>query len=105
MADSAKDGMESDVAKELRKTAEDEVAKAMTGAMSNLPMPGDEGNEVKQQSSFLRKNLSVTPEHAEEEVDYVEPMPDPYGKAIKYLEQHNVMQLFQVSKTETGKNG
>ena len=94
-----KDGAESDVAKELRKTAEDEVSRAMTGAMSNLPMPGSDGHDVKQQSSFLRKHLSVTPEHGEQpqqEVDYVEPMPDPYGKAIKYLEQHDIMQLFQV---------
>jgi hypothetical protein len=30
------------------------------------------------------------------EQEYVEPIQDPYGKAIKYLEKHNVMQLFQV---------
>ena len=103
MADNEKDATEesaadSDVAKELRKTAEDEVAKAMTGAIANLPNPGNEGDEAKEQSSFLRKHLSVEKQTVqEEEVDYVEPMPDPYGKAIKYLEQHNIMQLFQVS--------
>ncbi|ESO87657.1 hypothetical protein LOTGIDRAFT_234911 [Lottia gigantea] len=26
---------------------------------------------------------------------YSEPLPDPYGRAIKYLEKHNIMQLFQ----------
>lgn len=30
---------------------------------------------------------------------YVEPIQDPYGKAIKYLEKHNIMQLFQVFQT------
>lgn len=28
---------------------------------------------------------------------YVEPLPDPYNKAISYLEKHNILQLFQVS--------
>lgn len=31
----------------------------------------------------------------EENVEYVEPIQDPYNKAIKYLENHNVLQLFQ----------
>ncbi|MEW8548737.1 MAG: hypothetical protein AB2693_34985 [Candidatus Thiodiazotropha sp.] len=98
MADSevvtTEDSSQTDVAKELKKTAEDEVAKAMEGAIANLPVPGE--GDVKEQSSFLKKNLSVEKQN-EELVEYVEPMQDPYGKAIKYLEQHNVMQLFQVN--------
>ncbi|XP_062596919.1 testis-specific expressed protein 55-like [Saccostrea cucullata] len=31
----------------------------------------------------------------EEVIEYVEPIQDPYGKAIKYLEQHDILQLFQ----------
>ena len=91
----AEDSSQTDVAKELKKTAEDEVARAMEGAIANLPVPGE--GDVKAQSSFLKKNLSVEKQNTMEElVEYVEPMQDPYGKAIKYLEQHNVMQLFQV---------
>lgn len=32
----------------------------------------------------------------EEVIEYIEPIQDPYGKAIKYLEQHDILQLFQV---------
>ncbi|XP_067681994.1 testis-specific expressed protein 55-like [Haliotis asinina] len=34
-----------------------------------------------------------------EDVTYVEPVPDPYNKAIKYLEKHNILQLFQTLTT------
>lgn len=44
-------------------------------------------------------NTAETEESSEEKPkDYVEPIQDPYGKAIKYLEKHNVMQLFQVTR-------
>ena len=39
---------------------------------------------------------AAVPEEKPDEKDYVEPIQDPYGKAIKYLEKHNIMQLFQV---------
>ncbi|KAL8604877.1 hypothetical protein ACOMHN_028505 [Nucella lapillus] len=29
------------------------------------------------------------------EINYEEPLPDPYNKAITYLEQHNILQIFQ----------
>ena len=29
---------------------------------------------------------------------YVTPVPDPYARAIRYMERHNVMQIFQVSE-------
>ncbi|XP_076442948.1 uncharacterized protein LOC143281594 [Babylonia areolata] len=29
------------------------------------------------------------------DINYEEPMPDPYNKAINYLEQHNILQIFQ----------
>ncbi|XP_046582278.1 uncharacterized protein LOC124289694 [Haliotis rubra] len=35
----------------------------------------------------------------EGDVTYVEPVPDPYNKAIKYLEKHNILQLFQTLTT------
>ncbi|KAK3093382.1 hypothetical protein FSP39_014802 [Pinctada imbricata] len=55
--------------------AKDEVAKAMEKAMTNQGKDAD----------------------YEEVVEYIDPIQDPYGKAIKYLEQHNILQLFQVS--------
>ncbi|XP_041352371.1 uncharacterized protein LOC121370903 [Gigantopelta aegis] len=30
-----------------------------------------------------------------DQFEYIEPVPDPYNKAIKYLEQHSILQLFQ----------
>ena len=96
------DASQNDIAEKVRKTAEDEVEKAMESAMASLPVISPGENQVTEQSSFLRKNLSVEKTVEDEVVDtYVEPMPDPYGKAIKYLEQHNVMQLFQVCTTTT----
>lgn len=41
--------------------------------------------------------MGETIQHLEEDVTYVEPVPDPYNKAIKYLEKHNILQLFQVT--------
>ena len=29
--------------------------------------------------------------------NYVDPVEDPYNKAISYLEKHNILQLFQVA--------
>ncbi|KAK3593421.1 hypothetical protein CHS0354_020179 [Potamilus streckersoni] len=34
-------------------------------------------------------------EPGEDDVFYVEPIQDPYQKAISYLEKHNILQLFQ----------
>ena len=93
MADhETKDSSEVDVNEKLRKTAEIEVEKAMENAMASLPVKGAGESEVAEQSSFQKQHLS----EEKEVVEYVEPMQDPYGKAIKYLEKHNVMQLFQV---------
>ncbi|KAK3093929.1 hypothetical protein FSP39_021909 [Pinctada imbricata] len=58
--------------------AKDEVAKAMEKAMTNQGKDAD----------------------YEEVVEYIDPIQDPYGKAIKYLEQHNILQLFQSLTTD-----
>ena len=31
------------------------------------------------------------------DANYIDPVEDPYNKAISYLEKHNILQLFQVS--------
>lgn len=98
MADSEKDATEdssqTDAAKDIRKAAENEIAKAMDGAFAKLPVSGE-------QSSVTQKHLSDDKQAVQQDAEYVKPMPDPYGKAIKYLEQHNIMQLFQVCSYQT----
>lgn len=39
---------------------------------------------------------------ADAESNYKPPTEDPYTKAVKYMEMHNVMQIFQVSNTCIG---
>lgn len=57
-----------------------EIESAMNKAFENVSgTSGTAGSEEKERGQ-----------------DYVEPIQDPYGKAIKYLEKHNIMQLFQV---------
>ena len=76
---------------EILKSAQQQVAQAMNSAMGNI---GDIPKSD-EQSDFLKQNLSAE-DMTEEHIDYVEPMQDPYKKAITYLENHNVMQMFQV---------
>lgn len=67
-------------------TAQAEVESAMNKAFEAVAK-GQAGNQQMEQAG---------PDDAfAGEKDYVEPIQDPYGKAIKYLEKHNIMQLFQ----------
>lgn len=80
-----------DVNQEILKAAQQEISSVLTNAMGNMtPVSNDSGKpeSAKQHST------------AEEQVpgsEYVQPMQDPYNKAIKYLENHNILQLFQVN--------
>ncbi|XP_063427247.1 uncharacterized protein LOC134710779 [Mytilus trossulus] len=66
----------------ILQAAKAEIESAMNKAFENVASAGG--------------NTAETEESTEEKPkDYVEPIQDPYGKAIKYLEKHNVMQLFQ----------
>lgn len=66
----------------ILEAAKAEIQSAMNKAFENVAGDGEPNNAAE----------SGGPS---EEKDYVEPIQDPYGKAIKYLEKHNVMQLFQ----------
>ena len=79
--------------KDILKTALQHVAEAMDSAIGNI---GDvpKSNEP---SDFLKQYLSVEDTTVQDNVDYVEPMQDPYQKAIMYLEHHSIMQMFQVN--------
>ncbi|KAL4223207.1 hypothetical protein ACF0H5_016679 [Mactra antiquata] len=67
----------------LALAAQDEIASVMQKAMGNM------SNNSTDQTP---KNTSPTEELSTE---YVQPMQDPYNKAITYLENHNILQLFQ----------
>lgn len=67
---------------DLINAAKAEIQKAMSGALN-------------QSTNLVHAPPEQSP--SEEGLTYVEPIQDPYGKAIKYLEQHNILQLFQVS--------
>ncbi|XP_052769409.1 testis-specific expressed protein 55-like [Mya arenaria] len=58
----------------------------MATAMGNL----SDQTKGEEPSDFLNKQKDAV-----EDADYVEPMQDPYNKAITYLENHNILQLFQ----------
>lgn len=61
-------------AEDIVNKAREEIEKTMEKAMANQ-QGGQEFEEV---------------------IEYFDPIQDPYGKAIKYLEQHDILQLFQV---------
>lgn len=71
---------------DLVKAAESQVAQVMNKALNNVSHNATDG-EV----SDIHKEHQVV----EEQVEYVKPMQDPYNKAITYLENHNILQLFQ----------
>ncbi|KAH3854416.1 hypothetical protein DPMN_096958 [Dreissena polymorpha] len=73
----------------ILKAAQNEISQVMNSAMGNISAQA--GSE---KSEFSKTPVSHDVVY-EEQVDYVEPMQDPYSKAIKYLENHNIMQLFQ----------
>ncbi|XP_033734063.1 uncharacterized protein LOC117323138 [Pecten maximus] len=78
MADSTQVGVTEDIAD----AAKAEIEKAMSLALKGI-------------TSLDDGNSEDTSRVVKEEVVYMEPIQDPYGKAIKYLEQHNILQLFQ----------
>ena len=49
------------------------------------------------QETLSEKLDKISIHEEEEEADYVNPVPDPYARAIRYMEHHNVMQIFQAS--------
>lgn len=69
----------------ILQAAKAEIESAMNKAFENVA-DGNAAESGTEESS------------GEKPKDYVEPIQDPYGKAIKYLEKHNVMQLFQVTR-------
>jgi len=76
---------------ELAKTAKEEIEKAMSQALFGVSQMESNSEEN------VKTETDARPVQAEEEeILYMEPIQDPYGKAIKYLEQHNILQLFQV---------
>lgn len=79
---------------ELARVAQNEIAQAMNKAVANV----SNNSKEDEQSEFPMQQLSYSTQMVplEENVEYVEPMQDPYNKAIKYLENHNILQLFQV---------
>jgi cob(I)alamin adenosyltransferase len=73
---------------EIVKAAQNEIAQAMNKAMNNIS-----NNSKDEATSNSLKDSSIV---TEQDIEYVEPMKDPYNKAITYLENHNILQLFQV---------
>lgn len=67
----------------IMETAKAEVETAMNKAFETVA----KGARQRQEEAMLNDTFA--------EQEYVEPIQDPYGKAIKYLEKHNIMQLFQ----------
>ena len=49
------------------------------------------------QETLSEKLDKISIHEDEEEPSYVTPVADPYARAIRYMEHHNIMQIFQVS--------
>ncbi|XP_060068447.1 testis-specific expressed protein 55-like [Ylistrum balloti] len=88
MADTTQTGVTDDIAD----AAKAEIEKAMSLALKGVTNLGDDKLETEKSGT---ENEEDTSRVVKEEVVYMEPIQDPYGKAIKYLEQHNILQLFQ----------
>lgn len=56
-------------------------------------------NRAREEIEKTMENAMANQQEFEEIVEYIDPIQDPYGKAIKYLEQHDILQLFQVIST------
>lgn len=75
----------------------------LTEPESDTPVPEATVNEKAENEDFRMETLSAKLERFAEEIEedaesnYKPPTEDPYTKAVKYMEMHNVMQIFQVS--------
>ncbi|XP_069117099.1 testis-specific expressed protein 55-like [Argopecten irradians] len=88
MADTTQAGVTDDIAD----AAKAEIEKAMSLALGGMSNLGGSSQEADKSGTEDQEDTSRV---VKEEVVYMEPIQDPYGKAIKYLEQHNILQLFQ----------
>ena len=82
---------------ELVQAAQSEISQVMNNVMGSMSNKDNASGEM---SDFLKQHLSydtISSGSGHAHVEYVEPMADPYNKAIKYLENHNILQLFQVN--------
>ena len=74
----------------------DELRKELGRALDippNIPPPGERGDP--------EDDIQVPNEKG-----YIPPIEDPYIRAVKYLERHNILQLFQVrNRPESGMSG
>ncbi|KAK6181429.1 hypothetical protein SNE40_009277 [Patella caerulea] len=64
----------------------------MSETLDHGPLESESSEIFERQSSKPKKSVEV--EDFSDDA-YSEPLPDPYGRAVKYLEKHNIMQLFQ----------
>lgn len=78
----------------------------------NLPAPDGDSEALQTSRSELYKTMAEVVENPPTEqppppsltktaddmmmITYEEPVPDPFSKAITYLEKHNILQIFQV---------
>ena len=75
---------------------------------ANLPTADGDSEALLTARSELHKTMAEVVENppaeqppppsltAPEDIIYEEPIPDPFNKAITYLEKHNILQIFQV---------
>ena len=90
MADGRVDGPD----QAMLKAAQNEISSVLSNAMGHMTPAPSQSNETP------KKGTSAEAQGTAEDLDYVQPMQDPYNKAIKYLENHNILQLFQVLSFE-----
>ncbi|XP_071787432.1 uncharacterized protein [Asterias amurensis] len=75
--------------------AVDDVPTEQKNTSETIPVASENDLKDETLSQKIDRLEELNEEEPQDELKYVPPLQDPYSRSVKYMEKHNVMQIFQ----------